>query len=290
MKIRIGTRKSKLAMAQTMLVADALMKYDSSIEIELVPISTEGDIRLDKSLSLIGGKGVFVSEIESQLYKENIDIAVHSAKDLPVVIDDRLEISGVLPRADYRDVLVVSNEFLKNGTIDKNTKMTIGTGSIRRRVNMHRNFPKMEFKDIRGNIDTRLRKLDNGEYDGIILAAAGIERLHLDMSKYRLISFDFKDFLPAPCQGIIAIECLKNNSVRNIVRNISDKKTQYCFETERKVIELLNGDCSMPVGAFSYINDDEINLTISDDSINFRTGKSKIDKRFELAKKLVESL
>lgn len=290
MKIRIGTRKSKLAMAQTMLVANELIKYDKSIDIEIVPISTEGDIRQDRSLSLIGGKGVFVSEIESQLYNKNIDIAVHSGKDLPVKIDDRLEISGVLSRADHRDVLVVSDEFYKNNTFDRNSKFVIGTGSIRRRVNMLRNYPNMVFKDIRGNVDTRLKKLDNDEYDGIILAAAGIERLHLDMTGYHLIPFDYKDFLPAPCQGIIAIECLKGSAVSNIVDRISDKKTQYCFETERKIVELLNGDCTMPIGAFSFIEDDQIHLMISNDSVDFRSGKSEINKRFELAKKMVDDL
>ncbi|MCI7804529.1 MAG: hydroxymethylbilane synthase [Oscillospiraceae bacterium] len=175
MKIKIGTRKSSLALAQTDMVIKSLHDVFPDIETEIVHITTKGDKILDKPLARIGGKGVFVSEIESALKSGEIDIAVHSAKDLPYKLAENLEISGVLKRGNYRDVLVTP----AGKVPEKDSKFIVGTGSQRRRLNMQRIYPNAVFKEIRGNVDTRLRKLKSGEFDGIILAAAGLERLGL---------------------------------------------------------------------------------------------------------------
>lgn len=287
MKIKIGTRKSKLALAQTKMVADRISKVFPETEIEIIKISTTGDKILNKPLAAIGGKGVFVSEIENALINGDIDIAVHSAKDLPLSLENNLEISGVLKRGNYRDVLVT-----KSGvSIDNHSGLVVGTGSLRRRLNFKKLYPNAVFKDIRGNVDTRLKKLENGEYDGIILAAAGLERLGYDSDKrFSLTYFDYKDFLPAPCQGIIAIESRKNDVVTPVINKINDINTFYSFETERYILKLLNADCGIPLGVYSFIKDDKITVAISNNEESSVIGTDTIPNRFRLAKELVSKL
>ncbi|MGN0470496.1 MAG: hydroxymethylbilane synthase [Acutalibacteraceae bacterium] len=287
MKIKIGTRKSKLAMAQTNMVIRALQTEFPEIQTEIVPIVTTGDKILDKPLVQIGGKGVFVSEIERALISGKIDIAVHSAKDLPIYLENGLEISGVLKRGDYRDVLVM----LSGREITNTSDFVVGTGSVRRIKNMHSLYSKVQFKDIRGNIDTRLKKLQNGDYDAVILAAAGLKRLGLfENPEYNIKAFDYNDFLPSACQGIIAVESRKNDFVTPFINAINDKETFLSFETEQSVLRLLNADCTMPTGAYSYIENGKISLTVSKDSIRKVSGISDIENRFELAKELISKL
>ena len=284
MKIKIGTRKSKLAVAQTDMAAEKIRKAFPNIEIEIVHISTKGDLVLDKPIADIGGRGVFVSEIEKALLDKTIDIAVHSAKDLPVKLADGLEISGVLERGNYRDVLAVK----KGVTINKTDSCKIGTGSIRRRINFKNIYPNAEFENIRGNVDTRLEKLYNAEYDGIILAAAGLERLGLiNSEKFDFIPFDYKEFLPAPCQGIIAVEGRKNDFTENIINEISDKNTLYSFETERLVSRKLNADCGMPLGVYSFVKDSKITIAISKNGINRVEKTEDFKNRLSLAEELI---
>ncbi|MGN1456743.1 MAG: hydroxymethylbilane synthase, partial [Acutalibacteraceae bacterium] len=254
---------------------------------EIVPIVTTGDKILDKPLTQIGGKGVFVSEIERALISGKIDIAVHSAKDLPIYLENGLEISGVLKRGDYRDVLVM----LSGKEITNTSGFIVGTGSVRRIRNMRNIYPDVKFKDIRGNIDTRLKKLQNGEYDAVILAAAGLKRLGLfENPEYNIKAFDYNDFLPSACQGIIAVESRKNDFVTPFINAINDKETFLSFETEQNVLRLLNADCTMPIGAYSYIENGKIILTVSKDSIRKVSGISDIENRFELAKELISKL
>lgn len=287
MKIKIGTRKSKLAMAQTNMVIRALQTEFPEIQTEIVPIVTTGDKILDKPLTQIGGKGVFVSEIERALISGKIDIAVHSAKDLPIYFENGLEISGVLKRGDYRDVLVT----LSGKEITNTSGFIVGTGSVRRIRNMRNIYPDVKFKDIRGNIDTRLKKLQNGEYDAVILAAAGLKRLGVfENCEYNIKAFDYNDFLPSACQGIIAVESRKNDFVTPFINAINDKETFLSFETEQNVLRLLNADCTMPTGAYSYIENGKISLTVSKDSIKKVSGISDIENRFELAKELISKL
>lgn len=287
MKVRIGTRKSKLALAQTEMFANALKKRFDDIDTEIVCISTKGDKILDKPLAMIGGKGVFISELENALLSGEVDMAVHSAKDLPLELADGLEISSALERGNYRDVLVTR----KNEPIKNEEKFIVGTGSLRRQGFIKNLYPFVEIKDIRGNVDTRIKKLMNKEYDAIILAAAGLERLSLyNSEKYDVTPFDCSDFLPAPCQAIIVAESRIGSAVSERLKEISHTETMIEFETERQIPKLLNADCGMPVGAYSKVQKGRIELTISTDCKNFVFGRGEINDRFILAKRLVEQL
>lgn len=283
MNIKIGTRKSKLALAQTNMVVNEIKKYFPSINIEVVHFTTKGDKVLNKPLINIGGKGVFVTEIEDALLNKEIDLAVHSAKDLPLKLQDNLTISSVLKRGNYRDTLVT----VKGKKIDFSREIIIGTGSNRRKLAFKNLYPNATFKDIRGNVDTRLNKLYNGEYDGIILAMAGLERLDLlSESRFTFTPFDYKDFVPAPCQGIIAIES-RNNDLTEILSKINHKDTFYSFQTERHILNILNADCGMPLGAYSFVENNKINVVYTSDSKEIITKSDLIENRFNLAESVV---
>lgn len=283
MNIKIGTRKSKLALAQTKMVVNEIKKYFPSINIEVVHFTTKGDKVLNKPLINIGGKGVFVTEIEDALINKEIDLAVHSAKDLPLKLQDNLTISAVLKRGNYRDTLVT----VKGKEIDFSKETVIGTGSNRRKLAFKNLYPNATFKDIRGNVDTRLNKLYNGEYDGIILAMAGLERLDLlSDSRFTFIPFDYKEFVPAPCQGIIAIES-RNNDLTEILSKINHKDTFYSFQTERHILNILNADCGMPLGAYSFVENNKINVVYTSDSKEIITKSDLIENRFNLAESVV---
>lgn len=283
MNIKIGTRKSKLALAQTNMVVNEIKKYFPSINIEVVHFTTKGDKVLNKPLINIGGKGVFVTEIEDALLNKEIDLAVHSAKDLPLQLQDNLTISSVLKRGNYRDTLVT----VKGKEIDFSREIIIGTGSNRRKLAFKNLYPNATFKDIRGNVDTRLNKLYNGEYDGIILAMAGLERLDLlSDSRFTFTPFEYKDFVPAPCQGIIAIES-RNNDLTEILSKINHKDTFYSFQTERYILNILNADCGMPLGAYSFVESNKINVVYTSDSKEIITKSDLIENRFSLAESVV---
>lgn len=283
MNIKIGTRKSKLALAQTNMVVNEIKKYFPSINIEVLHFTTKGDKVLNKPLINIGGKGVFVTEIEDALINKEIDLAVHSAKDLPLKLQDNLTISAVLKRGNYRDTLVT----VKGKEIDFSKETVIGTGSNRRKLAFKNLYPNATFKDIRGNVDTRLNKLYNGEYDGIILAMAGLERLDLlSDSRFTFTPFDYKEFVPAPCQGIIAIES-RNNDLTEILSKINHKDTYYSFQTERHILNILNADCGMPLGAYSFVENNKINVVYTSDSKEIITKSDLIENRFSLAESVV---
>lgn len=283
MNIKIGTRKSKLALAQTNMVVNEIKKYFPSINIEVVHFTTKGDKVLNKPLINIGGKGVFVTEIEDALLNKEIDLAVHSAKDLPLKLQDNLTISAVLKRGNYRDALVT----VKGKEIDFSKETVIGTGSNRRKLAFKNLYPNAAFKDIRGNVDTRLNKLYNGEYDGIILAMAGLERLDLlSDSRFTFTPFDYKEFVPAPCQGIIAIES-RNNDLTEILSKINHKDTFYSFQTERHILNILNADCGMPLGAYSFVENNKINVVYTNDSKEIITKSDLLENRFNLAESVV---
>lgn len=283
MNIKIGTRKSKLALAQTNMVVNEIKKYFPSINIEVVHFTTKGDKVLNKPLINIGGKGVFVTEIEDALLNKEIDLAVHSAKDLPLKLQDNLTISAVLKRGNYRDTLVT----VKGNVIDFSRETVIGTGSNRRKLAFKNLYSNAAFKDIRGNVDTRLNKLYNGEYDGIILAMAGLERLDLlSDSRFTFTPFDYNSFVPAPCQGIIAIES-RNNDLTEILSKINHKDTFYSFQTERHILNILNADCGMPLGAYSFVENNKINVVYTSDSKEIITKSDLIENRFNLAESVV---
>lgn len=283
MKLKIGTRKSKLAVRQAEMAAAAIKEKFPGTETEFVYMTTEGDRAADRPLSAIGGKGVFVSEIENALLDGRIDIAVHSAKDMSVNCAPGLAVTGVLKRDDPCDLLI----FMKNRTSFAGS-FTVGTGSLRRRMGVSKTFPNAVFKDIRGNIDTRLNKLRNGEYDSIMLAAAGIDRLGLDMSDFYI--FKCNDCIPAPCQAIIALETKKEGKAAEIAAAVSHENTYICFETERYAMKLMGADCTLPAGAFSVIYGDKIILSLTKDGIKKLTEKADVSERFSLAERMVTHL
>ena len=270
MTIRIGTRKSRLAIAQTEMVINTLKNKFPEIKTEIVTITTKGDKILDKPLTQIGGKGIFITEIEQALRQKKIDIAVHSAKDLPVNIPEDLAISAVLMRGNPRDVIVTR----AGENIRDEKSFTIGTGSVRRRMFIGKMYPNVSFSDIRGNVDTRIKKLLDGNYDALILAAAGLERLGIKDDNISVFTLDIDDCLPAPCQGIIAIET----------------DTFLVFETERYILKITGGSCELPLGAYGYISENKIFLTLSDTAEFPVKGSASLEERFLLAKKLVKKL
>lgn len=253
-KIRVGTRESKLAVEQTNLVIAALQRQFPGIAAEKVLIRTEGDKNLNKPLPEFGGKGVFITELERALLNGEIDLAVHSAKDMPAEIDEKLVIAGVLPREDARDVLVTK----KKGVCKKGCKrpgdegFVIGTGSPRRQLQIKELYPGAVCKGLRGNITTRLQKLRKGEYDGIILAAAGLQRLGLigeEDLEYQF--FSYEEMLPAGGQGIIAIEGRKEDAAAKMAQQISDAEAFEELEAERDILRKLNAGCHEAVGVFA---------------------------------------
>lgn len=255
-KLRIGTRKSQLSRKQTDMAVAALRQAYPQLEVEIVPFRTRGDTILDKPLWELSnkGKGVFASEFEEMILRGEIDIAIHSGKDLPVFLAEGLEIVGVLKRDDPRDVLV-----LPQGRKIEEIR-TIGTGSLRRQQCAARVFPWAECKLIRGNIHTRLQKLQNGCYDAVILAKAGLDRMGItEADGYIFHILSTEEFLPAACQGIIVAE--GRTELAEYIGKISDEKTKALFETEREVLMRLNADCSEPAAAFAeWQEDDTIRL------------------------------
>ncbi len=258
-KIRIGTRKSELAVVQTKLVASALERQWPELETELVLRQTMGDKILGKPLLEFGGKGVFVSEFEQGLTDGEIDLAVHSAKDMPMELGEGLEIIAVPEREDPRDVLVT----LSSADLSGKKEIVIGTSSPRRQVQIEalgETFwpgASVSCRMLRGNVNTRLRKLEEGGYDGILLAAAGLKRLgFLDggLPQFRFRFLDCETFIPAGGQGILAVEGRSGDCrTARLCRPIEDKDARLCLTAERRVLRLLNAGCHEPIGVFSRI-------------------------------------
>jgi hydroxymethylbilane synthase len=265
-KIRIGTRGSALALAQTELVIDKLRERYPEYEYEKVILSTKGDRILNVPLVDFGGKGAFVEEFEDRLKNGEIDLAVHSAKDMPVELKEGLVIAGTLKREDVRDVLVCRRD-------DVNKTVKIGTGSLRRQLQLKKILPNSKCVSIRGNVPTRLKKLDDGEFDGIVLAAAGLKRLGLfDYDRYDYRFFETEEILPAGGQGIIAIEGRKNDEISAMVGQVSDKDTFAELACERTVLNVLQAGCHEAVGIYACVenSNDELIATENSDEKSVR--------------------
>lgn len=247
--IRIGTRKSKLAMVQTNTIISMLSELAPNTKFEIIPISTIGDEILDKPLVQFGGKGVFVDVFEDALLNGKIDLAVHSAKDMTMELPKGLGILGIPKREDPRDVLVTYNRQLS-----EESRAVIGTSSLRRQFQIQKYY-QAECSSLRGNVPTRLEKLKKGEYDGIILAVAGLKRLGLmaeEDFKYRI--FSTEEFVPAAGQGILAVEGRLEEELSELVSGINDKETAISLMTERRVLEKLNAGCHEAIGVYSEVS------------------------------------
>lgn len=253
--LRIGTRGSQLALYQARTTA-ALLESRTGSTCELVIIKTSGDRLAEAALSEIGGKRLFVKEIEDALLAGTVDLAVHSSKDMPAVLPEGLEIAAVLPREDPRDAIVLpASAPALDGSLDAVARhlgpaARIGTSSVRRIAQLARLFPGARFEPIRGNLDTRLRKLDAGEFDAIVLAAAGLRRLGFEARISA--SIDAAACVPAPGQGIIAIEIRAGDTAtRTLVAALDDTAATQALAAERAVVRALGGGCQMPIGAYA---------------------------------------
>ncbi len=253
--MRIGTRKSPLALAQAELFLQACRAAAPDLLYELVEMSTTGDIILDRPLYELEGKGMFVSVFEQALLDGAIDVAVHSGKDMPAESPDQLGVCAVLPRGNPGDVLVTLRG-KKPGP-----DAVIGTSSLRRRQQV-RLYLGWETKALRGNVGTRLKKLQDGEVDGLILAAAGLERLAgLSLTAYEVTQLSREEFLPAPAQGIIAVQCRKDTPFRGLLEAVNDRETMACFLAERAYLRAVGADCRQPVAAYSRCRGNILHMT-----------------------------
>ena len=258
-KITIGARSSKLSLAYVDKVRELLLKDNKELKKENInfkAIKTTGDINQNIKLSEIGGKNLFCKEIEEKLINNDIDIAVHSLKDMESVENDKLTIGAYIKRNDFRDV-IISKKIKSLG--DLKDKIVIGSSSRRRELQLKKINQNITVVNIRGNIDTRIQKLEEGKLDGIMLAAAGVKSLRLN--KKISILFETEEVLPAVGQGIIAVQCKKNDEVvKNFLKNINDSETELCAKAERKMLQTIGGDCETAIGGLAVVENNNLKL------------------------------
>jgi hydroxymethylbilane synthase len=258
-KITIGARGSKLSLAYVEKVRKLLLKGNKELKEENInfkAIKTSGDINQNIKLSEIGGKNLFCKEIEEKLISNDIDIAVHSLKDMESVENDKLTIGAYIKRNDFRDV-IISNKIKSIG--DLKDKTVIGSSSRRRELQLKKINQNITFINIRGNIDTRIQKLEEGKLDGIMLASAGVKSLKLN-NKISVL-FEAEEVLPAAGQGIIAVQCKKNDEIiKKFLKNINDSETELCAKAERKMLQVIGGDCETAIGALAVIENNKLKL------------------------------
>ena len=258
-KITIGARGSKLSLAYVEKVKELLLQENKELNEENInfkAIKTSGDINQNIRLSEIGGKNLFCKEIEEKLISNDIDIAVHSLKDMESIENDNLVIGAYIKRNDFRDV-IISNKIKDKE--DLKGKIVIGSSSRRRELQLKKINQNISVVNIRGNIDTRIKKLDKEKLDGIILAAAGVKSLNLN-NKIS-ISFATEEVLPAVGQGIIAVQCKKNDEkVKSFLKNINDVETELCAKAERKMLQVIGGDCETAIGGLAVIDNKNLKL------------------------------
>lgn len=255
-KLVIATRRSRLAMWQAEHIKEKLEALHKGLQVELLPLSTRGDELLDRRLDDAGGKGLFVKELETALADSRADLAVHSMKDVPAELPPGFSIAAIPAREDPRDVLV-SKRFASLAEMPAGG--TIGTSSLRRAAQIVERYPALDIRLLRGNVDTRLAKLDRGDYDAIVLAVAGLKRLGLEARATARLSAD--EMLPAPGQGALGIECLAaREEVVALLAPLADGSTTACVLAERAVSRALGGNCSLPLAAFAQANMDNMRL------------------------------
>lgn len=285
--IKIGTRESKLAVIQAEMVADYIRENCTDREPELVTMKTTGDKILNKTLDKIGGKGLFVKELDAALLERRSDISVHSLKDMPMEVLKELPLLGFSKREDPRDVLV-----LPKGKTELDKTLPLGCSSARRILQLKKLFPDMEVKSIRGNVLTRLEKLDRGEYSALILAAAGLKRLGLEerISRY----FTTEEMIPAAGQGILAVQGRQGEDY-SYLESFFDEESTWCALAERSFVRTLNGGCSSPIAAYAVVHNGILKLTglyAAEGSTSYVTGQivGNPTEAETLGKKLAEQL
>ena len=253
MKLRIGSRESRLAVIQSRMVMEAIAKAEPAAELELVTMKTTGDKILDKTLDKIGGKGLFVRELDQALREGKVDFTVHSLKDMPMEVPEDLPLAAFSSREDPRDVLV-----LPEGVTELDPSKPIGCSSRRRQLQLKKLFPEMRIEPVRGNVQTRLAKLNAGQFSALVLAAAGLKRLGLTnrISRY----FEPEEILPAAGQGILVVQTRKGMNT-DCLRLVHDEKTACCAKAERAFVRELNGGCSSPVAAHATVDGETLTLT-----------------------------
>ncbi|TMP73189.1 hydroxymethylbilane synthase [Pseudoalteromonas sp. S1608] len=254
--VRIATRKSALALWQAEFVKAQLEHFHDDVHVELVPMSTQGDIILDTPLAKIGGKGLFVKELEQAMLDGRADIAVHSMKDVPVEFPDDLELHTICEREDPRDAFV-SNNFANIDALPQGA--IVGTSSLRRQCQIRAMRPDLEIRDLRGNVNTRLAKLDSGQYDAIILAAAGLIRLEMGERIRDFIEPEVS--LPANGQGAVGIECRIDDTVtKALLAPLEHNETRIRVNAERAMNRHLEGGCQVPIGAYALVEGEQVHL------------------------------
>ena len=258
-KFIIGSRGSKLSLAYSKHVKDLLLNSNSQFDdnsIEIKIIKTSGDIFQDKKISDIGGKGVFSKQIEDELLDLKIDLAVHSLKDLPTKMTDGLCVNAVVKRNDPRDAFLSYNS---KSFFELKPQSKVGTSSFRRKAQLNSLRKDINVLSMRGNIDTRISKLKNKEFDAIVLSLAGLKMLNLEKEAKEIFSVD--QMLPAVGQGVIALQCRKGDQkTLDTVRMINDKESYFCIQAERALLEAIGGDCDTAVGGLAKLLDDKIIL------------------------------
>lgn len=252
-KLVVGSRESRLAVIQTQLAIQAIRACQPGLEVELLTMKTTGDKILDRTLDQVGGKGLFVKELDAALLEGRVDLTVHSSKDLPMETDPRLPLVAFSRRADPRDALV-----LPAGVTELDPAKPIGCSSLRRQLQLKALFPQMKTAPVRGNVLTRLEKLDRGEYAALVLAAAGLERLGLAgrVSRY----FSVEEMLPAAGQGILAVQARADFDPA-CLREFNDPDSRDCLLAERAFVRALDGGCSSPVAAYATVDGEALTLT-----------------------------
>ena len=257
-KFIVATRPSLLAYTQTQQTVELLKAKNPDCEFEIVKISTHGDAVTNKPLTAFGGTGVFVKELENAILEGKADFAIHSLKDVPTIQPDKLMLAAFPTREDPRDVLLIRNGLSIN---QLNDHCVIGTGSPRRMVQIAELKPKATFADLRGNIDTRLRKLDEGQYDAIVLAAAGLNRLGKQIDEKAFLPVDL--CIPAIGQGTIAVECRKDDEETiALLRTINNQDTETVTVAERSFMKTIGGGCKFPLGAYATIENETVQLSV----------------------------
>ena len=290
-KILVGSRDSVLAMWQTQFVIDRLLEVTDAYEFEIVSLKTKGDKILDVSLAKIGDKGLFTKELELGLLNGEIAFAVHSMKDMPTALPEGLQISSMLKRHNPADVLI-SERYDSFAALPQGAK--VGTSSLRRRAQLLHQRPDLEIHDLRGNLQTRMRKMKEEQFDGIILAAAGVERLGWQDKITEELSYEV--CLPAVSQGVIGVETRSDDAeVIALVQLVNDVETQWCVEAERALLQALEGGCQIPIAAYGQL---EGNQLVLDGLVGSLDGKTiirdrisgSVENRLQLGQQLAQRL